>query len=82
MGCQKMRPIVHGLEQRYEKRLDVLYFDVSDSKYADVKRKLKFQSTPHFILLKANGDRVRDWTGIVPEEHLKSAIDELLEEKR
>ena len=82
MGCQKMKPVVHGLEKRFANRLDVLYFDISDEKYHDATRKLKFKSTPHFIVLRANGERVRDWTGVVPEETLRSAIDELLTEKR
>jgi thioredoxin-like negative regulator of GroEL len=82
MGCQKMKPVVHGLEKRYETKLDVLYFDISDKKYQDVKRKLKSESTPHFILLRANGDRVQDWTGVIPEETLRSAIDQVVAEKR
>jgi thioredoxin-like negative regulator of GroEL len=80
MGCQKMKPVVHGLEKRYAAQLDVLYFDISDKKYHDARRKLKSDTTPHFILLRANGDRVRDWTGVIPEETLRSAIDRLLAE--
>lgn len=82
MGCQEMKPIVHGLEQRYKGKLDVLYFDISDKKNYEVQRKLNFRSTPHFILLKKDGERVYEWTGVVPEKKLKNAIDALLEERR
>jgi len=78
-----MKPIVHGLEKQYDKRLDVLYFDISDKTYDEVQRRLRFRSTPHFILLRRDGSRVRDWTGIVvPEADLRTAIDALLKETR
>ncbi len=82
MGCQKMKPVVHGLEKRYAGRVDVLFFDVSDKKYHEVKRKLKSEATPHFILLRADGTRVREWTGVIPEQTMTAAIDDLLAEKR
>jgi len=77
-----MKPVVHGLEKEYAKRLDVLYFDISDNKYRGVKETLRFRSTPHLILLRKDGGRVREWTGVVSEEELRSAIDALLKEKR
>jgi thioredoxin-related protein len=78
-----MKPIVHGLEQTYKGRLDVLYFDISQEKYADLKRKFNASDTPRFILMKKDGERVREWSGvIVPEKDLKGAIDELLKEQR
>ena len=63
------------------KRLDVLYFDISDAKYAGVQQKLKFGSTPHLILLRKDGTRVQEWMGVTPEETLKRAIAGLLNEK-
>jgi len=77
-----MKPVVHGLEQQYKGRLDVLYFDISETKYADVQRKLKFRSTPHFILLTKDGERVAEWMGVTPEATLKASIDKLLPAKR
>jgi thioredoxin-like negative regulator of GroEL len=83
MGCQKMKPIVHGLETTYKGRLDVLYFDVSDKKNADLQRKLQFRATPHLILLRKDGERVKEWAGvIVPEKDLKTAIDALVDGRR
>jgi thioredoxin-related protein len=77
-----MMPVVHGLEKQYAKRLDVLYFDISDAKYKQVQQKLKFKSTPHFILLTAKGERVREWTGVISEEVLKTSIDDVLKDQR
>ena len=77
-----MKPIVHGLEQQFQGTLDVLYFDVSDEKYADVRRRLKSSVTPHFILLRPDGERVRDWTGIVPEAEMKAALESLVAQKK
>jgi thioredoxin-like negative regulator of GroEL len=77
-----MKPIVHGLEQQFQGRLDVLYFDISDEKYHDVQRQLKFSKTPHFILLRPDGERVREWTGIVPEAEMKAALESLVDQKK
>lgn len=78
-----MKPIVHGFEKQYEKRLDVLYFDISDKTYDAAQRRLRFRSTPHFILLRRDGSRVQEWTGVVvPEGELRTAIDALLNETR
>ncbi len=82
MGCQEMKPVVHGLERRYKGRLDVLYFDISDAKYADVQRKLKFRSTPHLILLTKDGNRVTEWMGVTPQATLAASIDKLLSARR
>jgi thioredoxin-related protein len=49
-----------------------------DAKYKEVQQKLQFKSTPHFILLTAKGERVREWTGVVDEKVLKTSIDDLL----
>jgi len=77
-----MKPVVHGLERQYDGRLDVLYFDISDPKTEDAQRKLKFSSTPHFILLRKDGTRVQEWMGVIPEDTLKTAIDALLKSER
>lgn len=78
-----MKPVVHGLEKQYEGRLDFLSFDTSNKKkYGDVMKKLKFDSTPQFFLLRPKGELVRQWTGMVSEKDLKDAIEQLLVEKR
>ena len=82
MACQKMKPIVYGLEREFNGRLDVLYFDVSDTKYADVQKRLKYRGTPQFVLLRPDGERVREWTGIVPEAELRAAMKSVLREKK
>lgn len=81
MGCQKMKPIVHGLEQQFDGKIDVLYFDVSDKNFEDVRKKLKNSGTPHFVLLRADGERVREWTGIVKESELRGALEAVLREQ-
>jgi thioredoxin-related protein len=77
-----MKPIVHGLERTYKGRLDVLYFDISDKKTAGLRRKFRVEETPHFTLLKKDGKRVKEWTGvIVPESELKAAINAVVKEE-
>ena len=80
MGCQKMKPIVHGLEEQFDGKIDVLYFDVSDKKYAAVQKKLKYRGTPQFVLLGPDGTQVREWTGVVAEAELKKAMESVLRE--
>jgi hypothetical protein len=60
-----MAPIVHGLEQQWQGRVDFLYLDVADSRNAAAMQRLGYQATPHFFLLDAGGRTLRSWIGTV-----------------
>jgi thioredoxin-related protein len=67
MGCQKMLPIVHGLEHKLGDRIAFHYFDISDATTAGIQKTLGFKSTPHFFLLSSDGKILGDRSGIIPE---------------
>jgi thioredoxin-like negative regulator of GroEL len=60
-----MKPIVHGLAGKYRDRISFLYVDIGDRRSSDIKRRLGFRSTPHFVLLAADGRQVADSTGVI-----------------
>ena len=73
-----MAPVVHGLEQEYQGRVDFLYLNVAVARNADAKRDYGFTSTPHFFLLRADGSTVTDMQGLLQIDSLRSALDALL----
>ena len=77
-----MKPIVHGLEQKYAKRIDFLFLNTGDARTEPARQRLGFKSTPQFVLLRPDGTKFREWTGIVPEAELSAGLDELLKARR
>jgi len=75
-----MAPVVHGLEQQYAGRADFLYLNVADARNERAKRTLGFVSTPHFILVRADGTPVGGMQGVVPADSLRRALDALVAE--
>jgi len=78
MGCQKMAPIVHGLERKYAGTIDFIYLHTGEARTEEARRRLGFKSTPHIILTRADGTKVREWTGMVPEAELAAGLNALL----
>jgi thioredoxin-like negative regulator of GroEL len=70
-------PIVHGLEKQFRGRVDFLYLHVGEPRTSDAKARLGFKSTPHILLLRADGTKVREFIGVVEEGVLKQALAEL-----
>ena len=77
-----MAPVVHGLEKRYDKRVDFLYLNIADNRNADAKRRLGFKSTPHFFFLHADGKPVHSLQGVVPADSVRLALERLLAHPR
>lgn len=75
-----MAPIVHGLEQQYDTRVDFLYLDVQDGRTAPAKARLGFVATPHFFLLDSAGRVLREWQGVIPAYTLESGLRRLIGE--
>ncbi|MBA3342169.1 MAG: hypothetical protein H0T48_10065 [Gemmatimonadaceae bacterium] len=74
-----MAPVVHGLEQQYENRVDFVFLDTSDPQTTAARQRLGFKSTPHFFFLLKNGSIVTDFQGVVPRDSLVRSLDRLLE---
>jgi thioredoxin-related protein len=73
-----MKPIVHGLEKQYAGRIDFVYIDVSDPATQDLQSRLEFRGTPQFVFLDATGQPSGQAKyGVVAENELKAALDEL-----
>lgn len=70
-------PIVNGLEKQFAGRIDFLYLHVGEPRTSDAKARLGFKSTPHIVLLRADGTKAREFIGVVDERELKGALDEL-----
>lgn len=69
-----MAPIVHGLERRWNDRIDFVYLDVADSATAPAKACLGFRATPHFFLLRSDGTVAAEMQGVVPADSLEAAL--------
>lgn len=73
-----MAPVVHGLENRYQGRVQFLYLDTSDPRTAEAKQKLGFGATPHFFFLRPDGSEYSDFQGVVAEDSVVRSLDRLL----
>lgn len=73
-----MAPVVHGLEQQYEGRVDFVYLDVSDPHNKTATTRLGFKSTPHFFFLRPDGVTVEMIQGVVSRDSLVGALERLV----
>ncbi len=69
--------MVHGLEVEYYDKINFVYLDVDDSRTDEFKRLLGYRVQPHIFLLDGQGNIVRQWLGIVPENEFRSAFDNI-----
>lgn len=77
MGCRTMAPIVHGLAQQYQGRIDFLYLDAEDPRTAAARTRLGYKSTPHFFTLTADGRVVEQWQGVEEAPVLSARLERL-----
>lgn len=71
-------PIVHGLEQQFTGKVDFLYLHVGEPRTSDAKARLGFRSTPHIVLLRADGSKVQEFVGELDEAALRQALATLI----
>lgn len=69
-----MAPIVHGLEAKYSDQMNFVYLDIDDPANDRFKQQLGFTFQPQFLLLDGEGNVLKQFAGIVPEEVLEDAI--------
>ena len=74
-----MAPIVHGLEADYGDRVQFSYLDIDDARNDQFKQALKYRVQPHFFLLDADGNIVKQWLGRVSAEELAAEFDKALQ---
>jgi thioredoxin-like negative regulator of GroEL len=73
-----MAPVVHGLEEQYEGRIDFLYLNIAEARNDSAKRAFGFRSTPHFFLVNSRGVARDSIQGVVPSDSLRGALERLL----
>jgi len=69
---------VHGLEPRYADKVNFVYLDTDDPAVNPLKKQLGYRGMPHLILLDAEGNSVKQWTGGATQESLAEAFDAVL----
>ena len=72
-----MRPIVHGLEDKYAAKIDFVYLDIDDPTSGAAKRKLGYRVQPDLYLLDANGNIVQRWIGFVEAKTLEAGLSKI-----
>jgi hypothetical protein len=73
-----MLPMVHGLQKRYEGKVDFVYLNAEDEGTAAVRDKYEFVGTPQFVLVDPRGRQVgKQLFGLLDEAVLVAALDAL-----
>lgn len=76
--CQAMKPIVHGLEERYGDRIDFVYLDIDDPATQPLKEQLAYDYQPYYALVSADGTIVSSWQGTKQEPAFAAELDQLV----
>ena len=58
MGCVLSKPIVNGIEQDYETRLQVVHLDARNADNRAIASQIGVQMTPTYVLFDAQGSEV------------------------
>lgn len=66
--------MVHGLQAKYEDKIQFTYLDIDDPNTRSFKQALGYRVQPHFFLLDANGNVVKQWLGLVQENDFVTAF--------
>jgi hypothetical protein len=72
-----MRPVVHGLEDKYAAKVDFVYLDIDDPTSDAAKRKLGYRVQPDLYLIDAQGNIVQRWLGLVQAKPLEEALSKI-----
>ncbi len=73
-----MAPIVHGLEDIYQDRINFVYLDVDDPATIEFKRYFAYQYQPEYYLIDGNGEILMAWFGFVPPEAFMTVFEAAL----
>lgn len=75
-----MRPVVHGLEDRYKDKIGFVYLDIDDRATEPLQQRLAFRGQPYYVLVDGAGATVSEWQGATPEGEFVAAFDRALAE--
>ena len=73
-----MEPIVHGLENEYEGRIEFVYLNIDDPETTAAKEKYGYRVQPHFFLVDGDGEVVEEWLGQVSRDTFITAFEMVL----
>lgn len=73
-----MNPVVNGLEQAYEGRVNFSWVDIDMPESRDLKQKYSFRGQPYFVLLDSEQNVIESWYGLVEVDNFRSAFDALI----
>jgi hypothetical protein len=73
-----MAPIVHGLEDLYQDRINFVYLDIDDPATEEFKRHFGYRYQPEYYLLGPDGEVLYTWFGFVPPEAFMTAFEQTL----
>lgn len=73
-----MKPIVHGLENEYEGRIEFVYLNIDDPETTAAKEKYGYRVQPHFFLVDGDGEVVEEWLGQVSRDTFITAFEMVL----
>ncbi len=78
MACMAMKPIVSGLETKFQPDVDVIHLDVQNPESRGFMEQYGFEYTPTFILLDGAGNEHWRSVGTLNMASLRSALRKLL----
>ena len=75
---QAMAPIINKLEIEFGDQMNFVYLDIDNPANDEYEKSLKYRTPPHFFLLDAAGNVLKQWQGYVDENELVQSIKSLL----
>lgn len=72
-----MKPIVDGLIQEYEGKVDIVYVDVDDSDNQELTASFRVNAVPTFAFVNSDGSVKEVFVGGMYENVLRQKIDSL-----
>lgn len=71
---------MHGLEAKYDNKIQFTYLDIDDPANESFKQKLGYRVQPHLFLLDGEGNILAQWVGAITAEDLETAFQSALQE--
>ena len=76
--CQRLQPVVHGLEKEFGDDVQFVYVNIDDPTSASAKEALGYRFQPHVFLIDENGEIIQQWLGYNSANVYEEAFNELL----
>lgn len=77
--CQAMRPVIHGLQDRYRDKVDFIYLDIDAANTKDLQKTLGFTGLrPTLIFVTPEGTEMDRLVGVQASDQIAQKIDALM----